>query len=89
MLGFDPTMVGAQNYVLSVRQGDEELAAQNFRVDRSALSYANEPGIVPGREKSVRFSLGEGSHRLRLVLGGTLAQSAGVRVERLVNEKYE
>jgi len=88
-LNFDPSMVGAQNFVLTVNQGGRQLATDNFRVSRSGAVYTNEPGLVPSSRRSLRFNLGEGTHRLGIQLSGTLGRSAGILVERLVNEKYE
>jgi hypothetical protein len=88
-LNFVPSMVGAQNFVLTVNQGERQLATDNFRVSRSGAAYADEPGLVPSSRKNLRFNLGEGTHRLSITLSGTLAGSAGVMVQRLVNEKYE
>lgn len=88
-LNFDPSMVGAQNLVLTASRGEVVLATDNLRVSRSEAGYLDEPGLVPSSRRTLRFNLGEGTHRLDLLLNGTLAQSAGVTVERIVNEKYE
>jgi hypothetical protein len=88
-LNFDPSMVGAQNFVLTVDDGERPVSTDNFRVSRSGAVYVNEPGLVPSSRKSLRFNLGEGTHRLSINLSGTLARSAGVLVERIANEKYE
>ncbi|MFO7676077.1 MAG: hypothetical protein R6X12_07175 [bacterium] len=89
-LNFEPGMVGAQNYVLAVTGGGVELAAPNLRVSRTgSANWANAAGELPATERSVRFRVGEGTHRLRLELRGTLARSAGVRLERIADEKYE
>ncbi|UCG41956.1 MAG: hypothetical protein JSU73_08690 [candidate division WOR-3 bacterium] len=88
-LNFEPSMVGAQNFVLTVDKGGQQVATDNFRVSRSGAVYVNEPGLVPSSRKGLRFNLGEGVHRLSILLSGTLARSAGVLVERIVNEKYE
>ena len=88
-LNFDPSMVGAQNFVLTVNKGERVVANDNLRVSRSEAAYVNEPGLVPSSRRTLRFNLGEGTHRLDLVLSGTLAGSAGVTVEKIVNDKYE
>jgi hypothetical protein len=88
-LNFEPSMVGAQNFVLTVDRGEQQVATDNFRVSRSGAVYVNEPGLVPSSRRSLRFNLGEGVHRLSILLSGTLARSAGVLVERIANEKYE
>jgi hypothetical protein len=75
---------------MSVYEGDRVLAEDNFRVTRSlAATYSGATGTVPSVEKALRFRLGAGSHRLRAELNGTLAPSAGFRVERIASEKYE
>ncbi len=88
-LNFVPSMVGAQNFVLSVDQGGRPVATDNFRVSRSGAVYVDEPGLVPSSRRSLRFNLGQATHRLSIQLSGTLAESAGILVQRLVNEKYE
>jgi hypothetical protein len=89
-LNYEPGMVGAQNFVLAVTEGGRELVASNMRVSRTgSATWANAPGELPASERTVRFRVGEGTHRLGLELRGTLARSAGVRLERIANEKYE
>jgi len=89
-LDFVPGMVGAQNFRMSVSEGDRVLAEDNFRVTRSlAATYSGAAGTVPSVERTLRFKLGAGSHRLRAGLSGTLGPSAGFRVERITSEKYE
>jgi hypothetical protein len=83
-------MVGAQSFRVAVFEGDDELAAQNFRVTRSQVTtWENAEDLVPSVEKALRFKLGDGGHSLRVELRGTLARDCGIRVERLGSEKYE
>ena len=89
-LDYGPELVGAQNFVLGVSEGDRELATRNFRVAPSASAhYTGAAGVVPSTEKAVKFGLGEGRHRLRLVVNGTLARTVVLRIERHPTEKYE
>ncbi len=89
-LDYDPSMVGAQNFVLTAAEGEEELVQKNFRVTRSGTAhYIETPELVPSTERATKFRVGEGTHRLTLVVNGTLARSAGVRVEFHPSEKYE
>jgi len=88
-LSFDPRMEGSQNYVLKVRSAGKTIASRNLRTDRSGAVYSGAPGIVPGKERAVTFALSEGTHRLFVVLEGTLAAGAGIIVERIAGEKYE
>ena len=89
-LNFDPDMVGSQNFVATLTKDGRELVGENFRVSRDRVgTWDNAPDIVPSTERTARFSLGEGMHRLHLVVRGTLARSCGFRVERIASEKYE
>lgn len=89
-LSFDPTMSGTQGFVITASDGGKQIARRSLRAARAAAaSYSNEPMLVPSAERTVSFALSEGSHRLNLVLSGTLARSAAVRIEFLPGEKYE
>ncbi len=89
-LNYEPSMVGAQNFVLTVREQGKELAGRNFRVTKSgSVIYQNALGVVPSTERTLRFNLGQGALQLTIALNGTLAHSAGIRVERIAREKYE
>ncbi len=89
-LGFEPSMDGAQSFVLTVSQRGRQLARRSFRTTRSlAAAFRERPGVVPAVERTLQFNLSEGRQQLELLLSGTLARTAGVRVERLTGEKYE
>jgi len=89
-LDYDPSMLGAQNLVLTVREGDKVIASDNLRVTQSGTaSYLGSGGQVPSTQAQLRFRLGEGEHALSLMLNGTLAKSGVIRVEKLGEEKYE
>jgi hypothetical protein len=89
-LGFDPSMAGTQGFVLTASEGKTQLAKASLRAAKSpAAAYVDEPGVVPSTERALRFSLPEGRHEVVLQLTGTLAKTAGVRVETLSGEKYE
>jgi hypothetical protein len=89
-LNFDPSMSGAQSFVLTVNEGRNEVARAGFRAARApAGSYIEDPATLPSSGRTIRFSVPAGSHELRISLGGTLAKSAAVRIEILAGEKYE
>jgi hypothetical protein len=89
-LSFDPGLVGAQNFVMAVREGRSLLVRRNLKAARSpSASYVNEPGLIPSSERTVKFSLPAGRHQLTLMLSGTLAKSGAVALEVVAGEKYE
>jgi hypothetical protein len=89
-LSFDPGLVGAQNFVVAVREGKSLLVRTNLKAARSpSATYVNEPGLIPSSERTVKFNLPAGRHQLTLMLSGTLAKSGAVAVEVVGGEKYE
>ncbi len=89
-LDYDPSMLGAQNFVLSARADDKLVASENLRVSQSGTAlYLGSGGQVPSSQAQLRFRLGAGEQDIMLALNGTLAKSAVIRVEKLAEEKYE
>ena len=89
-LSFEPGLPGAQNFVVTATDGKTQLARQNLKASRSpAAAFAEESGVVPSSERTLRFNLPAGEHSLLVGIGGTLAKVGALRVEVIPGEKYE
>ena len=89
-LSFEPGLPGAQNFVVTVREGKSVLVRRNMKAARSpSAAYLNDPGLIPSTERTLKLTLPSGRHELSLILSGTLAKSAAVAVQVVAGEKYE
>lgn len=89
-INYDPEMSGGQNYLLVIRDDNQELKNVSLHVNRSRTArFLEASDVVPSTERSVYFETEEGLHSLRLTLTGTLAKSGAVAVEILPKERYE
>jgi hypothetical protein len=89
-INFGPELQGVQSFVLTARQGTMQLARRNLKAGPSGSAvFTDSPGLVPSSERTLRFNLPGGPHRVSLVLSGTLARSGAVAVEVIAGERYE
>ncbi len=89
-INFDPTMEGSQVFVLKVEEKDGIVLERTLRSKKEHGVYYKEMGnVVPATERRLSFELGDGIHRLRVLINGTVARTGAIAVERLLPEKYE
>ncbi|MEO0086115.1 MAG: hypothetical protein ABIK37_05735 [candidate division WOR-3 bacterium] len=89
-LCYDPALLGQQTCLVTLSEGNRQLARKVLNLNRSLTArFLNAMDVVPSTEGLVRLNLPAGGHELTTVVGGTLARSAAVAVEVLMPEKYE
>lgn len=89
-IDYDPSLSGSQTYIVEISENGNQIVNRTFRVTKDiAARYLEDSGVIPSKERVVVFELGEGEHRLSVMMKGVLAKTASMAIDRLPNEKYE
>ncbi len=89
-LNFEPVVREGQNFLVRIEDNGRTIVEQTLRVRRDLNArYGEISGVLPSVERQVRFSIGEGVHRIVVVITGAAAKNGVFAVERSANEKYE